>query len=92
MHVLTEAELLKREASFCTFRSLNILLCTWNLDNAKPEMLTGPGNTSFLETHLQSMENPDIIVFGFQEVINLEDHTLAASVSLLFPLTCGFTS
>jgi hypothetical protein len=77
--VLTEAELLKREASFCTFRALNILMCTWNVDDATPDMLTGPENIGFFETHLQSMETPDIIIFGFQEVINLEDHKLAAS-------------
>ena len=92
MHVLTEAELLKREASFCTLRPLNILMCTWNLDNAKPDVLTGPENTSFFVTHLQSMESPDIIVFGFQEVINLEDHKLAASALLLFPLDSGSIS
>jgi hypothetical protein len=30
------------------------------------------------------MDNPDIMIFGFQEVINLEDHKLAASA---FPLS-----
>ena len=59
-------------------------MCTWNIDNARPDMLMGPENASFFETHLQSMENPDIIMFGFQEVINLEDHKLAASALLLF--------
>ena len=88
MHVITEAELLKREASFCTFRPLNILMCTWNLDDARPDMLTGIENTSFFETHLQSMESPDIVIFGFQEVINLEDHKLTASALLLFLYTC----
>jgi hypothetical protein len=62
-------------------------MCTWNLDAAKPDMLTGSENTSFFETHLQSMENPDIIIFGFQEVINLEDHKLTASASPLFLYT-----
>lgn len=84
VHAFTEAELLKREASFCTFRPLSILMCTWNLDDAKPDMLTGLENSSFFETHLRSMENPDIIIFGFQEVINLEDHKLAASALPLF--------
>jgi len=83
VHVLTETELLKREASFSTFRPLNILMCTWNLDDARSDMLTGIENTSSFETHLQSMESPDIVIFGFQEVINLEDHKLTASALLL---------
>ena len=67
-HVLTEAEPLKREASFCTFRPLNILMYTWNIANARPDMLMGPGNASFFKTHLQSMENPDIIMFSLPPV------------------------
>jgi hypothetical protein len=84
VHVLTESELLKREASFCTFRPLNILMCTWNLDDATPDMLTGSENTGFFKAHLQSMENPDIIIFGFQEVVDLENHKTTASALLLF--------
>jgi len=86
VHVLTGSELLKREASFCTFRPLNILMCTWNIDNATPDMLIGNENTSFFKAHLQSMENPDIIIFGFQEVVDLENHKITASALLLFDI------
>ena len=84
---LTGSELLKREASFCTFRPLNILMCTWNVDDATPDMLTGAENTNFFKAHLQSMESPDIIIFGFQEVVDLENHKITASALLLFLYT-----
>lgn len=87
LHVLTGSELLKREASFCTFRPLNILVCTWNVDDATPDMLTGVENTNFFKAHLQSMESPDIIIFGFQEVVDLENHKITASALLLFLYT-----
>lgn len=82
-----EDELLKREASFSTSRNINVLLCTWNIDSAKPESLSGtPENVSFLDSCLRSVDTPDVLVFGFQEVIDLESKKLTASMSLNFGL------
>ncbi|KZO93804.1 DNase I-like protein [Calocera viscosa TUFC12733] len=77
-------ELLKREEQFATFRPINVLLCTWNVDAAKPEMLTGTAeNATFFENVLHSVDAPDIIVFSFQELIDLENRKLTAKTVLL---------
>lgn len=69
-----------READYCTFRDLRVLVCSWNIDSAKPTDLGGSeDNATFLEQVLSSVDSPDIIVFGFQEVIPLTDKKLTAS-------------
>ncbi|KAF8511096.1 DNase I-like protein [Gautieria morchelliformis] len=79
-----EAEVQKREAEFSTFRDVNVLICSWNTDAQKPEALTGnTENVNFLENVLHSVDSPDIIVFGFQELIDLENRSLTAKTVLL---------
>ena len=79
-----EQELLKREAEFSTFRHMSVLIVSWNVDSNKPEALSGTvENLNFLTNVLQSMERPDFIVFGFQELINLESRKMAAKTVLL---------
>ncbi|KAG9024319.1 hypothetical protein FRB95_011653 [Tulasnella sp. JGI-2019a] len=82
-------ELMKREADFCSFRPVKILVCTFNVDAAKPDALVaytgdvGVDNANFLENALRSVDSPDILVFGFQEVIDLESKGLTAKTVLL---------
>jgi len=70
---------------------LRLLIGSWNVDAAKPEMLSSSAESvSFLADYLRSIgadgsELPDIIVFGFQEVIDLESRKLTASMSGLSP-------
>jgi len=75
----------KREAEYCTFRDLNIVLCTWNIGASKPSDLArgNPPEQNFLENVLRSMDSPDLIVFGFQELVDLENKRLTASTSNL---------
>lgn len=84
-----DAMMVQRESSFCVFRPLRLLVCSWNIDAAKPDALTGTNNVTFLHKFLTSShgggEIPDIIVFGFQEVIDLEDKKLTAKTVLLGP-------
>lgn len=66
------------------FCDLKVLICSWNIDASKPDMLSCNGESvSFLPQLLQSMgdgpDAPDIIVFSFQEVIDLESRRLTAS-------------
>lgn len=80
----TDQELLKREKSFSTFRELDLLVISWNIDAAKPDALDiDATNTSFLQEVLNSVNSPDIISFGFQEVIDLESRKMAAKTVLL---------
>ncbi|OJA14449.1 hypothetical protein AZE42_07616, partial [Rhizopogon vesiculosus] len=78
-------ELLKRERAFSSFRTINVLVVSWNVDAAKPESLTDdPANLTFLYDALTSVSTtPDIICFGFQEVIDLESRKMAAKTVLL---------
>lgn len=79
-----DTELQKRELSFSSYRPLNILVVSWNVDAAKPDSLTGcDENTNFLNDVLSSVDSPDIIVFGFQELIDLESRKMAAKTVLL---------
>lgn len=76
-----ENEMQKREMEYCSFREINVVVCTWNAGASRPSDL-GRGNLpehNFLENVLRSMDNPDIIVFGFQELIDLENKKLTAS-------------
>lgn len=80
----TEEELLKREKFFSNFRELTLLLVSWNCDAARPDSLTGdPANVDFLTDVLHSVDSPDIVSFGFQEVIDLESRRMAAKNVLL---------
>ncbi|KAJ6473178.1 hypothetical protein C8R45DRAFT_1012527 [Mycena sanguinolenta] len=79
-----DLELMKREASFSTFRDLSVLIISWNADSARPDSLTGdPANISFLQEALTSVDCPDIITFGFQEVVDLESRKMVAKNVLL---------
>ncbi|TFK64185.1 DNase I-like protein [Pluteus cervinus] len=80
-----DAELSKQENSFTTTRDLTVLVVSWNVDAAKPDALTGdPANVNFLSDVLRSVDSPpDIISFGFQEVMDLENRKMAAKNVLL---------
>jgi len=64
---------------------MTILVTSWNCDSARPDSLSGdPANFNFLHDILQSVDKPpDVIVFGFQEVIDLESRKMAAKNVLL---------
>ena len=75
---------MKREKSFSRFRELRVLLVSWNVDSAKPDSLIGDlHNYNFLENVLRSVDSPDIISFGFQEVIDLENRKMTAKTLVL---------
>lgn len=78
-----ENEMQKRETEYCSFRDINVVLCTWNAGASRPSDL-GRGSLpehNFLENVLRSMDNPDIVVFGFQELVDLENKRLTASTN-----------
>ncbi|KAK8854864.1 hypothetical protein IAR55_003603 [Kwoniella newhampshirensis] len=79
-----DKQMVIRQPEYCGFRDINLLVCSWNIDSAKPTDLSGSeANSKFLEECLMSVDSPDIIVFGFQEVIPLTDKKLSAK-TLLF--------
>jgi hypothetical protein len=56
-----------------------MLFCTWNLSALNPNILSSdPLNTGVLNEVLTSTDAPDVIVFGFQEMIDLDNKTVTA--------------
>ncbi|KPV75724.1 uncharacterized protein RHOBADRAFT_13733 [Rhodotorula graminis WP1] len=79
-----DAELHLRQPDFCSFRSVRALCISWNIDASRPGDLHGTvDNLEFLRNALTSVDNPDIISIGFQEVIDLEDKKLTAKSMLM---------
>lgn len=81
-----EAEMQKNDIEFCTFSPVSALICTWNAGASKPQdLLTRDGDKTFLQDILHSSESfPDILVFGFQELVDLEDKKITASKLIFF--------
>ncbi|EPQ31646.1 uncharacterized protein PFL1_00979 [Pseudozyma flocculosa PF-1] len=89
----------KREVEFCTYRNLKILQATFNVDAANPvDLETSAENMELFPNMLRNAcavggdpkaggvtpdRPPDIIVFGFQELIDLESKKLTAKSLLL---------
>jgi len=77
-------EMHKNEQEYSSFRDLSMLLVSWNCDSAKPDSLvTNSINYEFLNEALTSVESPDMIAFGFQEVVDLESRKMTAKNVLL---------
>lgn len=83
-----ERHMQTRDSEFSTFRNIKLLVCSWNIDSCKPADLQGDAvNMNFLsdaigssiDTAIADEEPPEIIVFSFQEVVDLENKKLTAS-------------
>ncbi|PZD40942.1 Phosphatidylinositol 5-phosphate phosphatase [Pyrenophora tritici-repentis] len=76
---LLENLMQQRDGEYCEFRELSARVMTWNAGATKPNALrqTEPERIFFRE--LFEPENPpDILVFGFQELVDLEDKKITA--------------
>ncbi|TNY20226.1 Endonuclease/exonuclease/phosphatase [Rhodotorula diobovata] len=79
--------------SYCNFSPLKLGIFTWNVDGQNPEQLhdSGPVNKELLGSFLTSLVSPDLVVFNFQELIDLSDLTLAARTVLFATRTHDVT-
>ncbi|KAI9019267.1 Endonuclease/exonuclease/phosphatase [Phycomyces nitens] len=57
---------------YCTYQDMEVMLCSWNIDATKPEKLANTDDDIKLREWLNGMRNPDIIVVGMQEIVDLE--------------------
>lgn len=74
-----EARMVKHDVEFCRFREIKAVVCTWNAGASKPQdLLLRSDDATFLGDVLLGIDSPDIIVFGFQELVDLEDKKLTA--------------
>jgi hypothetical protein len=65
-----------RDVEFCKFREIRTVTVTWNAGASTP----GSVRTSdFIRDAVHPEDPPDIIVFGFQELVDLENKKITAS-------------
>lgn len=69
----SENALHQRTNEYCEFEDFSTLVLSWNAGAAKPSHIDHDRHDSrFFEEYLQMHDPPDIIVFGFQELVDLE--------------------
>ncbi|GAA96671.1 uncharacterized protein L969DRAFT_90599 [Mixia osmundae IAM 14324] len=79
----TDARLDARKEEYCTFRDISVFISSWNVDANKPRELNRDGkDMTYLHDLLSSSGSPDLLVFGFQEMIDLESKKLTAKTML----------
>ena len=67
-------------AEYSSFREITALVVTWNAGAAVPTHLRyEESDPQFFHAILHAEEPPDLLVFGFQELVDLEDKKLTAS-------------
>lgn len=74
-----EARMQSRDSEFCNFRELTAAVLTWNAGASKPSHLSHTKeDNNFFRDYLTAREAPDIFIFGFQELVDLEDKKVTA--------------
>lgn len=72
--ILSDNYVRQRETEYCSYQNVQIQVCSWNIDSRKPTDLdTGEAeDILFIEKWVDSIEDADVIVIGFQELVDLE--------------------
>ena len=69
-----------RDVEYCSFREITTLVVTWNAGASTPGHFRYEENKpQIFQEILEGGEPPDLLVFGFQELVDLEDKKLTAS-------------
>lgn len=70
----------KHDIDYCTFREIKARVLTWNAGASTPIDFRHDGkSTDFFRELLHVGTSPEVLVFDFQELIDLEDKRLTAS-------------
>lgn len=78
----TESAMQDRNNEYCQFRDITALVLTWNAGASKPNYLSNKEqDAAFFGNLLRDHDPPDIITFGFQELVDLEDKKVTACKS-----------
>jgi WD40 repeat protein len=68
-----------RDSEFCTFRELSVDVLTWNAGACKPSYTQhSTEDSTFFRDFMRARNPPDILVFGFQELVDLENKKVTA--------------
>ncbi|KAI1423772.1 Endonuclease/exonuclease/phosphatase [Xylaria sp. FL1777] len=74
-----ENEMKSIDVQYSTFEDIRVQAMTWNAGASTPNSLRySESDATFIQNLLQSSDCPDILVFGFQELVDLEDKTATA--------------
>jgi len=74
-----EARMQEHDSEYCHFREITAAVMTWNAGASKPQYLQqSPDDSRFLHDYMTTREPPDFFVFGFQELVDLEDKKVTA--------------
>ncbi|KAH0840597.1 hypothetical protein AYO21_03926 [Fonsecaea monophora] len=69
-----EMEMQRRSSEYCKFRDVRAAVVTWNVGASTPSNL----RDDFIMEAIHAHDPPEILVFGFQEVVDLEDRAVTA--------------
>ncbi|CEP10155.1 hypothetical protein [Parasitella parasitica] len=72
-----EEQMAAHVSDYCDFGELKTMVCSWNMDAVKPEALT-EADVDKIHEWLHGMNDPDIIMVGIQEIVDLNSKTLTA--------------
>lgn len=76
-----ETKMQQNDNEFCAFEEMTAAVLTWNAGAVKPGHLRNDENDSnFFREYLSSSSPPDLFIFGFQELVDLENKKVTASV------------
>lgn len=79
-NLIADDDMQNRDVEYCSFREITALVVTWNAGASTPAHFRYDENEPrFFQAVLQAGEPPDLLVFGFQELVDLEDKKLTAS-------------
>lgn len=74
-----EAEMKANDVEYCEFDTLKAMIMTWNAGASTPNSLRySESDSVFIQNLLRGSNSPDILIFGFQELVDLEDKTATA--------------
>lgn len=75
-----ETRMQSRDAEYCHFREIRSTIVTWNAGASVPRDLS---HSTFIQEAIHPEQPPEILVFGFQELVDLEDKKLTAKSLLM---------
>ncbi|KAM5458562.1 hypothetical protein MaudCBS49596_000478 [Microsporum audouinii] len=70
-----EAKMQSKDVEYCKFSEISAAIVTWNAGATVPGKLP---NSNFIRDAIHPESAPDILVFGFQELVDLEDKKITA--------------
>ncbi|MCJ1390181.1 hypothetical protein MMC18_003039 [Xylographa bjoerkii] len=74
-----ESDMHQHDTEYCEFREITTVVATWNAGATTPSSLRHEDkDNNFFREVIQTNDPPDILIFGFQELVDLEDKRLTA--------------